>query len=236
MSPSPQTPKPRPCRGCGFPEIGCVCADLPKLSARTKLLVLQHPQESRKFYGTARMLASTVLGAKLQVGLSWRSLANAWGEPTDPKRWGVLYVGTTKAFKGKEGRAPRVLGTKSPADTPLEGVIILDGNWKQAKTLWWRNPWLLRLTHLAVKREKASDYTSVRRQPRKECLATIEAAAEVLRYLERTPESAEALDQLFAEAVDRAAQMKLLPPEVVFGESVPEAPDADLVAAAAPNV
>lgn len=171
------------------------------------------------------MLVSAVEGAKLQVGLSWRSLANAWGSPVDPKRWGVLYVGTNKAFKGKDGRAPRVLGTKSPADTPLEGVVILDGNWKQAKTLWWRNPWLLRLTHLAVKREKPSDYGSVRKQPRKECLATMEAAAEVLRHLERTPDTAAALDQLFAEAVERAAQLKLLPPEVLFPE-VPAAPEA----------
>jgi hypothetical protein len=97
-----------------------------------KLLKLQN--------GAVSVLAET-------SALAITSLANAWGAPTDPKRWGVLYVGTTKAFKGKEGRTPRVLGTKSPADTPLEGVIILDGNWKQAKTLWWRNPWLLRLTH-----------------------------------------------------------------------------------------
>lgn len=223
---SADTPRPRPCKGCGFPEIGCLCADLPKLPARTKLLVLQHPQESRKFYGSARMLAASVEGAKMQVGLSWRSLANAWGQPVDPKRWGVLYVGTNKSFKSKDGRAPRILGTKSPADTPLEGVVILDGNWKQAKTLWWRNPWLLRLTHLAVKREKPSDYSAVRRQPRKECLATIEAAAEVLRHLERTSDTAEALDQLFAEAVERAAQLKALPPHLLVPDSTDGPADA----------
>ncbi len=223
---SPETPRPRPCQGCGYPQIGCLCAELPKLPARTKILVLQHPQESRKFYGTARMLAATVEGAKLKVGLSWRSLANAWSDPNtrlDPKRWAVLYVGTTKTFKGSDNRAPRLLGVKSPSDTPLEGVVILDGNWKQAKTLWWRNPWLLRLTHLAVKREKPSDYTTVRRQPRKECLATIEAAAEVLRHLERSPETAEALDQLFVEAVDRANQLK----EVPLSTLVPTAEQMD---------
>jgi DTW domain-containing protein YfiP len=172
------------------------------------------------------MLAGSVENARLKVGLSWRSLANAWGEPgakIDPKRWGVLYVGTNKVFRGKDGRAPRVLGVKTPADTPLEGVVILDGNWKQAKTLWWRNPWLLRLTHLAVRREKPSDYSTVRRQPRKECLATIEAAAEVLRHLERSPDTADALDQLFAEAVERANQLKALPPAVLFPDTTPEA-------------
>jgi DTW domain-containing protein YfiP len=188
--------------------------------------VLQHPQESRKLYGTARMLAGSVEHAKLSVGLSWRSLANAWGAPADPKRWGVLFVGTQKSFQGKDGRPPRILGVKSPSDTPLDGVVILDGNWKQAKTLWWRNPWLLRLTRLAVRRDKPSDYSAVRRQPRKECLATIEAAAEVLRHLERTPATAEALDQLFQEALERAQQLRTLPMEALFPSLGLESPDA----------
>ena len=27
----------------------------------------------------------------------------------------------------------------------LKGIIVLDGTWSQAKALWWRNPWLLKL-------------------------------------------------------------------------------------------
>src|SRR5204862_7870678 len=27
----------------------------------------------------------------------------------------------------------------------LDGIVLLDGSWKEAKTLWWRNPWLLKL-------------------------------------------------------------------------------------------
>ena len=26
----------------------------------------------------------------------------------------------------------------------LEGVVLLDGTWSQAKALWWRNPWMLK--------------------------------------------------------------------------------------------
>jgi hypothetical protein len=29
------------------------------------------------------------------------------------------------------------------APSALDGLIVLDGTWSKAKTLWWRNPWLL---------------------------------------------------------------------------------------------
>ena len=32
----------------------------------------------------------------------------------------------------------------------LDGVVLLDGSWSEAKTLWWRNPWLLKLRRLVL--------------------------------------------------------------------------------------
>ena len=33
----------------------------------------------------------------------------------------------------------------------LEGAVLLDGSWNQAKTLWWRNPWVLKAKRIALK-------------------------------------------------------------------------------------
>ena len=32
----------------------------------------------------------------------------------------------------------------------LDGAVLLDGSWSEAKALWWRNPWLLKLRRLVL--------------------------------------------------------------------------------------
>jgi DTW domain-containing protein YfiP len=86
----------------------------------------------------------------------------------------------------------------------LDGAVLLDGSWGEAKALWWRNPWLLKLRRLVLDPQRPSHYNRVRREPRREALSTIEAAALLLKRIEGRPqiETAlnDALDQLIAEA------------------------------------
>ena len=51
----------------------------------------------------------------------------------------------------------------------LEGIVLLDGSWSEAKTLWWRNPWLLRLRRLVLDPRHRSRFGRVRREPRRCC-------------------------------------------------------------------
>jgi len=71
--------------------------------------------------------------------------------------------------------------------------VLLDGSWKEAKTLWWRNPWLLKLHRLVVNPPSPARIGRLRREPRREALSTLEAAALVLRHLEAGPDAADAL-------------------------------------------
>jgi len=91
-----------------------------------------------------------------------------------------------------------------PALERLQGIVLLDGTWSQAKTLWWRNPWLLKLHRLVLNPPRPGRLGRLRREPRREALSTIEAAALVLRHAEATPAAAEALsaalDRLIGEA------------------------------------
>ncbi len=73
---------------------------------KVAILVLQHPQEQDRVLGTARLLAGSLAHAKVVVGLSWRNLAHALGEPAEPRDWGVLYLGSTQT-KGQQGRWSR---------------------------------------------------------------------------------------------------------------------------------
>jgi DTW domain-containing protein YfiP len=170
------------------------------LSSRFRLLLLQHPSEARNPLSTTKLVASTVKGAVHKVGLSWPSLSKALGEPAENRHWAVLYLGALKDAKKFREDLPFQLigrkGTKVPLKD-LQGLVILDGNWKQAKTLWWRNPWLLRLQRAVLNTSRSSQYGDLRRQPRKNCLSTIEAVAESLTALGE-PENGETLHQAFA--------------------------------------
>src|SRR4051812_24576932 len=84
------------CPTCGKPPDLCVCAGIEPIDNRIGLLILQHPQEQDVVLGTARLTVAHLRNAVLRVGLSWSSLAKALDRPADPKRWAVLYLGSSK--------------------------------------------------------------------------------------------------------------------------------------------
>ncbi len=167
---------------------------------RLFVLVLQHPQERHEPLATAPLIVATLRRARLVAGLSWPNLARALGREADPRRWGVLYLGSARPNTLVPGREIIVLGRDSePVADPepilqrLDGIVLLDGSWKEAKTLWWRNPWLLKLHRLVVNPPRPARLGRLRREPRRDALSTLEAAALVLRHLEAGPAASDAL-------------------------------------------
>ena len=167
---------------------------------RLFVLILQHPQEKREALATAGMTRALLGRAELVVGLSWPNLSRALGRSVDPKRWAVLYLGSVRPAAFGDQREVMALDRRGEpaADQEamlrgLDGVVVLDGTWKEAKTLWWRNPWLLRLRRLVLDPRHPSRFGRARREPRREALSTLEAAALVLRHLEAGPTAADAL-------------------------------------------
>lgn len=185
----------------------------PVVDNRLFILVLQHPQEKREPRATAAAAVGALRRAKLVAGLSWPNLERAVGRRVDPRRWGVAYLGSARpaalaAARGEQrdifviGRDGAPVRDPEPVLAALEGVVLLDGTWSQAKTLWWRNPWLLKLHRLVLNPPAPARLDRLRREPRREALSTLEAAALVLRHGEATPDAAGtllgALDRLMA--------------------------------------
>ncbi|HVH78934.1 MAG TPA: tRNA-uridine aminocarboxypropyltransferase [Stellaceae bacterium] len=176
---------------------------------RVFVLILQHPQEHRELLSTAPLICDALQHATLEVGLSWPSLTRAFGAPAEPRRWAVLHLGAARAEQAVERRELTLLdrhgepmADPSAILTGLRGIVLLDGTWSQAKTLWWRNPWLLKLHRIVLDPPRPARLGQLRREPRRDALSTIEAAALALRHLEAGPGAADALiaalDQMMA--------------------------------------
>lgn len=184
------------------------------------VLILQHPQERRELLSTAPLVCATLRQAKLVTGLSWPGLARAVGGPAEPRRWGVLHLGAARADTSTAKRRElTVLDRRGqPLLDPgailggLRGVVLLDGTWSQAKTLWWRNPWLLKLHRIVLDPPRPARLGRLRREPRREALSTVEAAALALRHLEAGPEASDALTAALEEMM--AAFRR--PPKIVL--------------------
>src|SRR5712691_8147646 len=132
------------CPRCRKPADLCVCGGIEPIANRIALLILQHPQEQDRTLGTARLATLALKNAVLRIGLSWPSLAKALGRPAEPRHWAVVYLGATRPVDFPPGREIAVFDKKGEAvadqDAALaeiKGVIVLDGTWSQAKTLWW---------------------------------------------------------------------------------------------------
>ena len=207
-----------PC-SCGRPPALCVCPPDPIVDNEVAVLILQHPQEQDRVLGTAQLLAHILVDARVSVGLSWRNLAHALSSPNeqrvvDPRQWGVLYLGADKVGNNTQssGKEPLVavdrkgerLADQTTALAGLKGLVALDGNWAQAKALWWRNAWLTRLNRLVIVPDVPSLYGNLRREARPDALSTLEAVALALSVLESDGTVRERVMGPFRELIRRA--------------------------------
>jgi DTW domain-containing protein len=210
------------CPRCQKPLPLCICDSVTPIESRVSLLILQHPQEQDRALGTARLTALHFRDAVVKIGLSWPSLAKALGRPVaDPSRWAVLYLGSAKVADLETDREIVAIDRKGEIEPnqrgvlgAIEGVVLLDGTWSQAKALWWRNPWMLKCQRVILGPKRPSRYGSLRREPRRDGLSTIEAAAMLIAALEKRPDIEATLNESFERMLARYREVQGAMPEL----------------------
>ena len=204
------------CPHCGKPLPLCICDSVTPIESRISLLILVHPQEQDKALGTARLTAMHFKNAVVKIGLSWPSLSKALGRKVDdPSRWAVLYLGSARVSDLETDAEIVAINRKGEVEPhqraileDIEGVVLLDGTWSQAKALWWRNAWMLKCQRVILGPKRPSRYGQLRREPRRDGLSTIEAAGLLLAGLEKRPKIAEALNDSFERMLARYRQVQ----------------------------
>ncbi|MEM6796779.1 MAG: DTW domain-containing protein, partial [Acidobacteriota bacterium] len=107
--------------------------------------------------------------------------------PSVPPGAGLLYPG------GQELRP----------EHDLSALVVIDGTWPQAKSLWWRNPWLRRLPRMTLDLREPSIYGRLRPEPSRRHVSTLEAAAAALTACGESAEVETALRRIFRTLVQR---------------------------------
>ena len=175
------------------------------------MLILQHPQEGDVDLTTVPLLKRALPNAVVTVGLSWASLSQALGDKVENGAWAVIYPTKVEEDAVPEPELEKeavLLDRKGRARAddaiPIEGIVVLDGTWSQAKTLWWRNPWLLKHNRILLNPKEPSIYGRIRKEPRKEYVSTLEAVADALVLLGEPEETRTSLRRAMRTMVQRA--------------------------------
>jgi DTW domain-containing protein YfiP len=178
------------CPRCRRPVALCFCSTVEPIETATKVLILQHPRERDVPIGTARLAKIGLKNAILRTDVDFSQ---------DPVVLACLAEGNAYLLFPDEA-AIDVETATFPSPITL---IVLDGTWTQASKLLKWNPMLAALPRLRLTPQKPSPYGEIRREPAEHCVATIEAIAHVLGYLENDPERCAQMLRPFTSMVER---------------------------------
>jgi len=178
------------CARCRRPVGVCVCGHLPELAPSAHVLIVQHPREERMAIGTAKMAARCLRGSTVVVGTRVDAHPKVVAALNDPDRRPVLL------WPGPDAQDLAV----SPPKGPIT-LFVVDGTWSTASKLVKLNPAIAALPRYGISPKTPSEYR-IRREPRAECLSTIEAIANALGLLEGDPEPYRAMLVPFRAMVD----------------------------------
>lgn len=158
------------CERCLRPQTHCLCALIPRLDSRTRVLLLQHASEVNHALNTARLAALGLRNAELRVGEVFEDLEQWLTQPG--YRTGLLFPGegaqALQAYAGDE--RPWLL-------------VVPDGTWRKARKLLHVNPLLATLPRVTLGALQPSRYR-LRKAPGEGALSTIEAVTQALNVLE----------------------------------------------------
>ena len=180
------------CPRCLFEQRVCLCADVPTVVARTRVVIVRHHLERHRSSNSGRLAHFALPNSEI-VDLGGREAParlNA-GHPagTMPPldgAWLVFPVGPVMA----------------PAGPPPRQLVVLDATWSQARRMYRKIDALRGLPILRLS-EAPMPVARFRESPGPDRVSTIEAIARALRRVEGDAIAAP-LEALFALAVERA--------------------------------
>jgi DTW domain-containing protein YfiP len=187
------------CYTCRKPQVSCYCKELYPVSSRPRIVILMHPLEARHPVGTGRLAHRCLENSRLWVGTGFDETSELACLIRDPA------VNPLLLFPGPESLSLDALAPEKRSellDSSREPVVIvLDATWSIANKMLRQSPILRSVPRVSFLPGPRSGFL-VRRQPRPECLSSLEAIHRVLCLLDR-PERYEGMLRVFESMVSR---------------------------------
>lgn len=177
-------PAPEPCPRCLLQRRVCLCAEIPTIPTRTRIVILRHQRENHRSSNTGRLAH---LALPNSVIVEHGGIAGPAAMPPLEGAWVVFPAGP-----------PREV---SPEPPPAQ-LVILDATWSQARRMFRKIDALRGLPVLRLP-DAPAPAARLRSSPGEGMVSTIEAIARGLRLVEGEAPAA-ALEALFQVAVERA--------------------------------
>lgn len=183
------------CERCRLHAELCVCAEIPRLGTRTRVVLLMHAQEINKPSNTGRLAHLCLPNSEIRLrGLRDGTPLDTAGLVDDAHETWMLYLSDRS-----EALTPSLV---AGAAKPVR-LLVLDGNWSQASRLGAKLSRELpsEVKHVKLTAGKPSEY-QLRSEHHPDGLATFEAIARALGLLEGVPVQ-ERMERVFRLMRDR---------------------------------
>ncbi len=177
------------CKRCKMHRSLCVCALIPRLETRTRLVLVIHRTEERKPTNTGVLAAECLVNSEIVVR----------GHASDPTLGLVVPEGTEPLLLFPHEESVNIIDYKLPS-LPIT-LIVPDGTWRQASKVRARVPGLLDLPCVSIPAGEPSIYR-LRSEAHPHGLATIEAIARAFGILEGV-QVQHAMEYVFRAMVER---------------------------------
>ncbi len=142
-----------------------MCDYLPPFQAHANLLLLQHPNEWRKYYSTAKLVKQAITNTSLMRGVTFHA------ENLQEK---ILSHDTFLLYPGQDA-----VDCESVPLSDRSLIIVIDGTWDEAQKIVYRNPILHPVKRISFQKPLVSTYR-IRRPPKGGYLSTVESVAHLL--------------------------------------------------------
>jgi len=187
------------CYTCRKPQVSCYCKELHPVSSRPRIVILMHPLEARHPVGTGRLAHRCLSNSRLWVGTEFDEQSELACLIRDPSLNPLLL------FPGAESISLDGLDDDRRSEildsTRESVVIVLDATWSIANKMLRQSPVLQAIPRVSFSPGPRSGFL-VRRQPRPECLSSLEAIHRVLCLMDG-PERYEGMLRVFESMVSR---------------------------------
>jgi DTW domain-containing protein YfiP len=180
------------CPGCEIRRPLCFCALIPKITLKTRLIVLMHSSEEVLTSNSARLAVKALTNSELRVHGRKDDRMSTAGlvRPDQPS---LLLYPSSHAIELTPDFVAQLPGPVT--------LIVPDATWRQAQRFVRREPSLVGIPHVKVAEGLPSEYR-LRHQPNDHSLCTLEAIARAIGVLESREAQAD-LEQVLKVMVER---------------------------------